>query len=340
MNNTNKRGKKYIEIAISILASACLFAACSSKKELPKASYSYGPELGLASGNVDLSGDDPDINISDIKSPVGANIDFLSGVVVMNEENYEDLQIWADASTIDIFTPGDYKATYTFNYNGKSISKEINVTIVEVETTEPELSEDNNTPSNSQDTSETETQNPSGNNDDNPDVSNPTTTENKTDSGCISTPEITTSSSSSSTTKPTTTKPSTEQTTKPVQTTKPTQTTKPVQTTKPTSTKKPSSGQTTTKKETTTKKDSTTREIITTKSNTTTANKYIGNYTIELLSGKTITVKNTTSKYIVSTRTETSETTRNGVKYKVSKLIIRYNTGAEQILEIVEEKIG
>ena len=90
----------------------------------------------------------------------------------------------------------------------------------------------------------------------------------------------------------------------------------------------------------TTKKETTTREIITTAGNKTTENKYIGNYTIELLSGKTITVQNSTSKYIVSTRTETSEITKNGSRYKVSKLIIRYNTGAEQVLETVEEKIG
>ena len=333
MTKNNKSGKKYIEITIAILASACLFAACSSKKELPKASYSYGPELGLASGNVDLSGDTPDINISDIKSPVGENIDFLSGVVVMNEENYDDLQIWADASTIDIFTPGNYKATYTFNFNGKSVSKEINVTIVEAETTEPELSESNIASSSTQNTNETETQ--STNNkvtEDKQNTSKPnstTTPENKTDNICISTPEVTTTSNSSSTTKPeTTTKPSSGQTTKPVQTTKP------AQTTKPSSSSKPNSNQTTTKKE------NTTREIITTKGNETTANKHIANYTIELLSGKTITVKNTTSKYIVSTRTDTSEVIRNGSKYKVSKLIIRYNTGAEQILEIVEEKIG
>ena len=124
---------------------------------------------------------------------------------------------------------------------------------------------------------------------------------------------------------------------KPATTSKPNsgQTTKPVATTKPnnTQTNKPNSGQATTKKQTTT------REIITTAGNKTTENKYIGNYTIELLSGKTITVQNSTSKYIVSTRTETSEITKNNAKYRVSKLIIKYSTGTEQVLETVEEKI-
>ncbi|MBR6529054.1 MAG: hypothetical protein IKT62_03360, partial [Firmicutes bacterium] len=147
-----KRGQKYIEITTAVLASVCLFAACSNKPDSSTASYSYGPEIGLASGNVDLSSDSPEINISDIKSPVGENIDFLSGVTVVNEDAYEDLEIWADASTIDIFTPGDYTVIYTFNYGGKTISKEIKVTIYE-----PELSESIAESSNSNISGETET---------------------------------------------------------------------------------------------------------------------------------------------------------------------------------------
>ena len=309
------KGNTYIKMTAAILLSTCLIVACSNKKDTPSTTYSYGPELGLASGNVDLSSDTPTINISDIKSPVGENIDFLSGVTVVNEENYDDLEIWADASTIDIFTPGDYKVVYTFNYNGKSISKEINVTIFEPENQEPELSESDNVASNPSSNNETETKPASTN--------KPTTTAKQDGSN-------TSSSNTATTQQQSTTTPNSGQTTKPIATTKPNS----GQTTKPVATTKPNSGQTTTKKETTT------REIITTAGNKTTENKYIGNYTIELLSGKTITVQNSTSKYIVSTRTETSEITKNGSRYKVSKLIIRYNTGAEQVLETVEEKIG
>lgn len=355
MTRNYNRGKKYIELTAALFASACLFCACGNDKELPTASYSYGPELGLASGNVDLSSDSPDINISDIKSPVGENIDFLSGVTVINEDEYVDLEVWADASTIDIFTPGDYTVTYTFKYSDKSFSKDIKVTIFDPnEGKEPEVSEgasnslpDENDNDNVDDNGGNDIGNDNGNDSGNdsgnngetettgtairpndntkPAVTDKPETGDKTEN----TSNSQGSNKPTSTTKPVvTTKPN--NTTKPIVTTKPNTTTKPVVTTKPTSTTKPA---------TTTKKDKTTREIITTKSNKTTENKYIGNYTIELLSGKTITVKNSTSKYIVSTRTETSTITKNGSKYKVSKLIIRYNTGAEQILEVVEEKI-
>lgn len=325
MTRIYNKGKKYIKLTAVLFASACLFCACGNDKELPTASYSYGPELGLASGNVDLSSDSPDINISDIKSPVGENIDFLSGVTVINEEDYEDLEIWADASTIDIFTPGNYTVTYTFKYSDKTLSKDINVNIFDPnEGKEPEVSEgasDSLSGENSNDNS-----------------SNNTANNDETETtGTVAKPNGTTKQAATDKTE------TEERTTKPIVTSKPNNTTKPLVTTKPNTTTKsvattkPSN---TTKPATTTRNDKTTREIITTKGNKTTENKYIGNYTIELLSGKTITVKNSTSKYIVSTRTETSTITKNGSKYKVSKLIIRYNTGAEQILEVVEEKIN
>lgn len=340
MTRNYNRGKKYIELTAALFASACLFCACGNDKELPTASYSYGPELGLASGNVDLSSDSPDINISDIKSPVGENIDFLSGVTVINEEDYEDLEIWADASTIDIFTPGNYTVTYTFKYSDKTFSKDINVTIFDPnEGKEPEASEGASDSSTKEDNNSD-----SGNDNTKPATTDKTYTEERTSNSNKneSTGNSQGSDKPTSTTKPiVTSKP--DNTTKPIVTTKPNSTTKPVVTTKPNTTTKPvatTKPSSTTKPATTTKKDKTTREIITTKGNKTTENKYIGNYTIELLSGKTITVKNSTSKYIVSTRTETSTITKNGSKYKVSKLIIRYNTGAEQILEVVEEKIN
>lgn len=364
MTKNTKKMKKYIEITAAVFASACLFGACSDKANTPAASYSYGPEIGLASGNVDLSKDNPDINISDIKSPVGENIDFLSGVTVINESAYADLEVWADGSTIDIFTPGNYTVTYTFKYSDKSFSKDVKVTIFDPnEGKEPEVSidvensqanEGNGNTLENNNNYETETTGVQNNSSDNTnpiettkpnDETNPIVTDKieTTDKTSSSNKQEENSNSQGSSKPETTITPTSTtrpiETTKPISTTaptsnitKPTSTTKPVATTKPNNTTKPTS--------TTAKKDNTTREIITTKGNKTTSNKYIGNYTIELLSGKTITVKNSTAKYIVSTRTESSQTTKNGSNYKISKLIIRYNTGAEQILEVVEEKIN
>ena len=61
---------------------------------------------------------------------------------------------------------------------------------------------------------------------------------------------------------------------------------------------------------------------------------------IELLSGSVVKIKCTSSKYIVSTHTELSTAEKNGVNYNVYKLVVTYNTGAQQVLETYEEKIN
>lgn len=327
--------KKYIGLSIGLIAALSLFSGCSEKIDIPDATFSYGPEIGIADGNVDLSGDEPIINISDIKSPVGVNIDFLSGVKIINEDDFADLSIWADGSFIDIFTPGNYKATYTFSYNGKTVSKEINVTIYEPDVEQSASSVDN-TVQNITNSSQTATPNENNTSKQTASSSSQTTV---TQSGNYQ--EQTTVAQSGSNQEQTTvaqSSSSSNETTK-TQSNSETQTTSKQNsqsTTNTTTAKNPSSSQGSNADNAT----STTREIITTKSNKTTENKYIGNYTIELLSGKTITIKNSTSKYIVSTRTDVSTITKNGNTYKVKQLVIKYNTGAEQILEIMEEKIN
>lgn len=80
------------------------------------------------------------------------------------------------------------------------------------------------------------------------------------------------------------------------------------------------------------------KELITDGSKTYRVSK-IPNATIELLSGDVVTISCSTNKYIVSTRTDESTVQKNGHNYKVTKLIVLFNTGAEQTLETVEKKI-
>lgn len=337
MINKNLRFLKYTGVTLSFALIVSLSSGCSSSIEIPNVTVSYGPEIGLADGNVDLSGDEPIINISDIKSPVGENIDFLSGVVIMNEDDFDDLQVWADASAIDIFTPGDYKAVYTFNYNGKTVSKEVTVTIFKPDD-EPSASDTNATnEQNSSNNSEQQTTSHRGDSGSSSSNSTGNSSGGSSDGSSGGSSGNTTTASSSnesnSNNNDTTTKaPTTEKKTTDKQ--EPTATTKtpPRQTT--TATKPTTNSNSSGNSETTSR-----REIITSTGDKTTINKHIGNYTIELLSGRTITIKNTTSKYIVSTRTDTYTKEKNGNTYKVSNLIITFNTGAEQILETVEERI-
>ena len=80
------------------------------------------------------------------------------------------------------------------------------------------------------------------------------------------------------------------------------------------------------------------KELITDGSKTYRVSK-IPNATIELLSGDVVTISCSTNKYIVSTRTDESTVQKNEHNYKVTKLIVLFNTGAEQTLETVEKKI-
>lgn len=330
INNMKKYGK-YIGVTACLFFTLASTAGCNNSDDLPAPTVSYGPEIGFADGNVDLSGETPIINISDIKSPIGANIDFLSGVTITNENNFDDLEVWADASTVDIFTPGNYTATYTFNYDGKSVSKDITVTIFETEIEQ--------SASNTIDQQQGSVESSSGNNSQEQNTTGNNNSQKPTGSSSTVTPssDVTKpsendttisggSSENNNTTKPTNSGSSSQESTS---SQKPTGTQEPTATQKPTSSQKPTSTQAT----------STTRQIVTTSGDKTTKSVNIGNYTIELLSGKTITIRNTTAKYIVSTRTDIKTTTRNGNTYKVSTLIITFNTGYEQILETVEERI-
>lgn len=314
MRYLNKYGV-YMGLTAGILLTSVFFAGCSEKTDIPDVTVSYGPEVGFADGNVDLSGDTPVIDISDIKSPVGANIDFLSGVNVANEDLFDDLEIWVDASTVDIFTPGNYTATYTFNYDGKSVSKAVTVTIIASDTEQS-----------ASDTAGGSSGNTNSDGSSSGNVSSGNVSSGGNSSGGQQTPSGTT-----------------------VNTTAPGQTS-PANPVNPsdvnnsseiTTTQNTGDNQTTSASNEPQQPDAptTTRQIVTTSGDSSTENKNIGNYTIELLSGKTITIKNTTSNYIVSTRTDVTTTTRNDKTYRVSTLVITYNTGVEQILETLEERI-
>lgn len=298
--------KKIILCVLMCVATFMLMSCSCAKKEEIK----YSAVEAKAEGNVTLDSKEPKINISNIKAKKGADIDYLSGVVVENEDEYDDFKIWVDASAVDIDEPGDYKAKYTFEYDGKSFKYEIIVTILdeEVEASgedvvqNPVNDEENNVGNNEESHGENNSGNTGGNGETKPIVDNgkkPTSVTKPSEATEVTTTKKN-DSNSNSTTVTTGTKPPSNSDNSTTQTTK--------------------------------------REMITSSGSNTTQIQNIGYSYIELLSGSTISIKCTTAKYIVSTRTDVSYTTKNNVKYKVSKLIITYNTGDERTLETVEEK--
>ena len=299
---------------------------------------------GTGSGTVDLTGDKPEIALSDVVAVVGTDIDYTSQLDIKNEQDFPDLEIWVNASGVDIYTPGEYTAKYTFYWGDKQITASINVTIVEGETSEStEISgEDSSEKVTTKNpvTSEKDTTKKQPTTEKDTTKKQPTTEKPTTTKKQPTTEKLTTTKKQPTTEKPTTTKnqPTTEEQT----TTKKQPTTEKQTTTKnqPTTEK-----QTTTKKQPTTEKQ-TTEEITTTKvfipstsvSETTVTD--LGYMYVELLSGSTVRIKVTSARYIVSTRTDVSVVTKKGYTYEVSKLIITFNTGTEQVLETVEKKLS
>lgn len=277
----------------------------------------YGNEVGTVSGNVSIDGDEIVVSITNIKAYVGQDIDYLSMVSVPNDSKYDDLEVWVDASAVDIYTPGDYKATYTFKLGFKEKVMDIVVTII-----------DNDSLGESQTVNGGEAGNQGQTNDFNQNQNSQSEPSSdmlqSTGNGDNYEGNIGYTTSNQQTTANNSTT-GNQQTSLNNQTTGSNQTSGSIETT--------GSNQTTENSQTTTR-----REMITSKGTATTANKEIGYSSIELLSGKVVQVKSTTSKYIVATHTEVSYTTTNGVNYKVSKLTVVYNTGEKQVLETTKEK--
>lgn len=317
--------KRLIKKSFAVLSVAALVLAGCGKEDTQ-----YGNEIGTVDGKINFDGTEPEIVLSNIKSYVGEEIDFLSGIEVGNIDENKDMETWVDSSLVDIFTPGDYKVTYTIKYEGKEYTKDIVVTIIAKENS----GESNGTPKdNSQETTANGNENvPNGNgSQNNTNTSNGNSGQNNSNTpngngsqNNTNTPDRNDSQSNTNTpngngSQDTTSKPNSgnQSDNKPQPTTK--------NTNQPTT---KNTNQTTAK-----------RQIVTSSGNATTAYQELGYYSIELLSGKTVKLKGSTSKYIVSTHTDISYVTKNNNKYKVSKLIVNFNDGTSRVLETVEEKV-
>ena len=323
--------KRLIKKSFAVLFVAALVLAGCGKEDTQ-----YGNEIGTVDGKINFDGIEPEIALSNIKSYVGEEIDFLSGIEVDNIDENKDMETWVDSSLVDIFTPGDYKATYTIKYKGKEYTKDIVVTIIAKENS----GESNGTPKdNSQETTANGNENvPNGNGgqqanintpDNNGGQNNANTSNGNDGQNNTNTPNGNGSQSNTNTpngngSQSNTNTPSgnsSQNTTSKPNSGNQSNNNKPQQTTKNTN-------QTTAK-----------RQIVTSSGNATTAYQELGYYSIELLSGKTVKLKGSTSKYIVSTHTDISYVTKNNNKYKVSKLIVNFNDGTSRVLETVEEKV-
>ncbi len=321
-------------IGCMICALALVSLTGCHKKASPANTIEYSNIMGIAEGTADFkSTDSPEINIKDIKSYVGQEIDYSSGIDVKNVENFDDFQMWVDATGVDIYTAGRYTATYQFVFGEKTLEKTIGITILEREEVSGGLSAENQ--GNASGENNGSNQGSSGNNtgeageagnnqnggnppaenqgnapDNNGDSSNPN--QGPADGNNAGVPNGGSSGgnnaggsnggsssgnnaggSNGGSSSGNNAGASTEH-----------------------------------------------REIVTSSQSSTKKPSTIGYTNIELLSGKFVKLKCTSARYIVSTRTDESQTVKNDRTYQVSKLVITFNTGEERVLETVEKAVS
>lgn len=296
--------KKYLCLTLAIcLVGAICIVGCGKKKKM-----TYGDTPGVASGTIDLSGDDTKIDVENIIAPVGSDIDYTAGIEVVGEEG-DDYSVKVNATNVKNDTPGTYNVGYTVTSNGKTQTSNVKVTITEDESVKKDEVSQNIISSNKGETIVVD--NVGGNS------STVGSSNNNSSSNNQSSADLNNNSNNNLNNNETTTINNNKSEN---------------ETTKNNSTS--SSAQKPNKEETTTEK-----VLITGSNKATIKNKNLENAVIELLSGDVVTISCSTKKYIVATRTDESIVIKNGHNYSVSKLVVVFNTGEERTLETIEKKI-
>ena len=312
--------KKRLFLCMLAVMTALSMSACH-KKGSKINTLEYSDIIGAAQGTVSFDSDGKlEINIRDIQSYLGVDIDYSSAVEVENADQFEDFQMWVDATGVDIYTVGKYVATYKFIYDGSSGNGSSdngnsgNGTNVSGNGT----SAGNNAGGNGNSSAGNTAGNTSNNSGDGneywyPDDSDSGNSDAGSD-GNSSNPDNSAAQGGNS---------------------------------DGSAGNNGNAGQSDGNANGGNQNGGSNnggqnppREIITSSQSATKKPSTIGYTNIELLSGKYVKLKCTSAKYIVSTRTDESDAEKNGKTYHVSKLIITYNTGDEQVLETVEKAVS
>ncbi len=281
-------------------------------------------------GNINLSASEPVVNLNDITSYVGESIDFLSEISISCPDD-KVYSLYVDATSVDIWTPGTYGATYELTVDDILYTYDVNVYIIEYVT----QVEDSASDTVGLDNDEAEDETVSADSDSGSDSSNSETSNSGTSNlGSATTTTVSGSSGSGSGSVATTTTASgSSNSGSSGSTATVTQTTQ-------SSNSSQSSQTTTTKAQATTTTRVTRAYVASSTTQATTETQTLNYAKVELLGGGTIQIKQTTARYIVSTRTDITYQTSGSVTYEISKLIVTYSTGAEQTLETYKRVVS
>lgn len=308
LKKSNIRLTKILCVAGALVLVIGSMTACGKKKKI-----SYGDTKGVVTGSVDINDNGVKFNLDNVIAPAGSDIDYTSGIKTSGET--DDYSLEVNATNVRNDKPGTYTANYTVKSGGSTYTDSIKVTISDngKKTQEAEnqgISGSENGQSGNSDTNagDINSGSNSGNNGGNASDNNGSAVNNGggNNSGSNGAGSGNTSNNGNASNNNGSSNSGNNS-------------------------NSGSNGGSQTK-------PTGPKELITDGSKTYGVSK-IPNATIELLSGDVVTISCSTNKYIVSTRTDESTVQKNGHNYKVTKLIVLFNTGAEQTLETVEKKI-
>jgi len=308
LKKSNIRLTKILCVAGALVLVIGSMTACGKKKKI-----SYGDTKGVVTGSVDINDNGVKFNLDNVIAPAGSDIDYTSGIKTSGET--DDYSLEVNATNVRNDKPGTYTANYTVKSGGSTYTDSIKVTISDngKKTQEAEnqgISGLENGQSGNSDTNagDINSGSNSGNNGGNVSDNNGSAVNNGggNNSGSNGAGSGNTSNNGNASNNNGSSNSGNNS-------------------------NSGSNGGSQTK-------PTGPKELITDGSKTYGVSK-IPNATIELLSGDVVTISCSTNKYIISTRTDESTVQKNGHNYKVTKLIVLFNTGAEQTLETVEKKI-
>ena len=294
--------KKKILSICKVTLSALMCLALLSGCGEKKTKLKYGDTKGVVSGSVIFSEEGAELKLENVMADLNSDIDYTSGIEVQGEGDYS---LDVNASNVKYDTPGTYTATYTLKSGDNTYSKNVKVTINKSGGERADDSGDNYVNNSSGDGIQTGDQGSTGGDNTGAQINN----SNQGDGGNASGDGVNASGNSGNASG---------------------------NSGNASGNSGNASGNSGTASDNT---PTAPKELITEKGGVTYKNVSIGNSSIELLSGNVVTIKCSTNNYIVETKTVESEVTKSGHKYKVTKLVVVFNTGKEQTVETIEKRI-
>lgn len=131
MRQRRYSGKMRIGVLVCAAAAGCLLSACGKNQETGVSGVISAAKTDKQEQQT-LS--DIRVRIREITAYAGEEIDYMAAIESAENMELNRSMVYVDSSMVDNHTPGVYKAEYTFDYLGETVTSSVKVTILEKET--------------------------------------------------------------------------------------------------------------------------------------------------------------------------------------------------------------